>query len=128
VHVFFVIEVGGRHVHVLGATSSPDGARTVRAARILLTDRGEHVARFPVPPPRPRRRFTAMFDAVLAAAGIDVITPRRAALAPTRTPSGGSGRCAARWPTGCSSSANATCAASWPNTSGTTTSPGRTGP
>ena len=45
-YVFFVIEVGTRHVHVLGVTAHPDGAWTVQQARNLLTDLEEHAARF----------------------------------------------------------------------------------
>jgi putative transposase len=44
--VFFVIEVSTRHVHVLGVTVHPDGARAVRQARNLLMDLGERAGRF----------------------------------------------------------------------------------
>ena len=40
VYVFFMIEAGTRHVHLLGVTAQPDGARAVRQARNLLMDLG----------------------------------------------------------------------------------------
>jgi putative transposase len=44
--VFFVIEIGTRHVPVRGVTAGPDGPWTVPAARNLLMDLGEHADRF----------------------------------------------------------------------------------
>jgi len=43
-YVFFVIEVGTRHVYVLGMTANPDGAWTVRQARNTLMDLGGRLA------------------------------------------------------------------------------------
>ncbi|WSG40614.1 integrase core domain-containing protein [Dactylosporangium sp. NBC_01737] len=78
VYVFFVIEVGTRYVHVLGVTTNPDGAWTAHAARNFLMDFGDHADRFRYLIRDRGGQFTAMFDAVLAGAGIEVIkTPPR---------------------------------------------------
>ena len=77
-YVFFVIEVGTRHVHVLGVTAHPDGAWTVQQARNLLMDLEERATRFRFLVRDRAAQFTDRFDAVLSAAGIQVakIPPR----------------------------------------------------
>jgi len=71
--VLFVLEVGDRHVHVLGVTAHPDGPWTTLQARNLLMDLGEHVARFRFLVRDRAGQFTASFDALLADAGIEVV-------------------------------------------------------
>ena len=72
-YVFFVLEVGTRHVHVLGVTAHPDGAWTVQQARNLLIDLEEQAGRFQFLIRDRAGQFTDGFDAVLAAPGIEVV-------------------------------------------------------
>jgi transposase InsO family protein len=73
VYVFFVIEVATRYVHILGVTSNPDGPWTAQAARNFLRDLDDQASRFRYLIRDRAGQFTAVFDAVLAGAGIEVI-------------------------------------------------------
>jgi putative transposase len=68
-----VLEVGTRHVHVLGVTAHPDGAWTVQQARNLLMDLGDRAGRFKFLVRDRAGQFTERFDAVLSGAGIEVV-------------------------------------------------------
>jgi len=72
-YVFFVLEVSTRHVRVLGVTAHPDGAWTVQQARNLLMDLEERANQFRFLIRDRAGQFTETLDAVLAAAGIEVV-------------------------------------------------------
>jgi putative transposase len=80
IYVFFALEVGSRYLHILGTTSHPTGAWTTQQARNLLMDLDDRATTFRFLVRDRAGQFTASFDAVLAAAGINTVK------IPTRSP------------------------------------------
>jgi putative transposase len=106
--VAFVIEHGTRHVHLLGVTRFPTAAWATQLARELTADLGcagrglTHLIR------DRDSKFTAAFDAVFTACGIEVVTtapqaPRMNAIAKNSCARPGPSA-----PTACSSPVNGT--------------------
>jgi Integrase core domain len=125
-YVLFFIELASRRVCLAGVTTNPDGPWVTQQARNLLMQlEGEGVRpRFLV---RDRdSKFTREFDEVFRSHGIRVSRLRSGRRRRERTPSAGSGACAASASTGSWSSAAATSIMSSSHTSGITTSIGRT--
>ena len=73
-YCLFVIEVGSRYVHILGATANPDGPWTTQQIRNLLMDLGDRAADFRYLVRDRAGQFTGAFDVVLAGAGIEAVT------------------------------------------------------
>lgn len=73
IYVLFVLEVANRSVHLLGATTNPDGRWTTQQVRNLVVDLGDRVTQFRILVRDRAGQFTASFDAVLADVGIQVI-------------------------------------------------------
>jgi transposase InsO family protein len=72
-YVLFALDVGDRHLRVLGVTGHPDGPWTTQQARNLVMDLGKHVGRFRFLVRDRAGQFAASFDAVMADAGIAVV-------------------------------------------------------
>jgi hypothetical protein len=73
IYVLLALEVGDRYLHLLGVTGHPDGPWTTQQARNLMMDLGERAARFRFLVRDRAGQFSASFDEVLVAAGIEVV-------------------------------------------------------
>lgn len=72
-YILFVVELDHRRVHPAGITAHPTGAWVTQVARNLLMDLDEHAHRFRFLIRDRDAKFTAAFDTVFAAAGIELL-------------------------------------------------------
>ena len=92
IYVLFVLDVANRSVHLLGATTNPDGRWTTQQIRNLVMDLGDRLTQFRFLVRDRAGQFTASFGAVLADVGIRVVRILRVVRGRTVSPKGSSAR------------------------------------
>jgi len=128
IYVLFFVELATRRVHLGGGHRTPDRTWVAQQARNLLMDLDRQAQRLRFLIRDRDAKFTAAFDAVFTAAGIDVLrtppqAPRANAIAERWV-----GPPAASAPTASWSPASGTSPRCSPNTSATTTNTARIKP
>jgi hypothetical protein len=79
IYVLFLMEIATRRVHLLGATTNPTGQWVAQQAGNLMAEMGERAGRLRFLIRDRDAKYTAVFDNVFRAEGIDVLlTPPQA--------------------------------------------------